>query len=106
MAKLKDIAKACKSKNAGPFEITLDIMFDDAELYERVRDTGVINAALIAKLYGVPESSVLFTPYPPRLCVEGHAAAAHRLGCGRRHRHLRRPAACPAAGHRSADLST
>lgn len=65
MAKLKDIAKACKSKNAGPFEITLDIMFDDAQLYERVRATGVINAALIARLYGVPESSVLFTPYPP-----------------------------------------
>ena len=65
MTKLKDIAKACKSKNAGPFEITLDIMFDDAVLYERVRATGVINAALIAKLYGVPESSVLFTPYAP-----------------------------------------
>lgn len=65
MAKLKDIAKACKSKNAGPFEVTLDIMFDDAALFERVRATGVINAALIASLYGVPESSVLFTEYPP-----------------------------------------
>ncbi|CAN5393026.1 DUF4387 domain-containing protein [soil metagenome] len=65
MTRLKDIAKACKSKNAGPFDITLDIMFDDAALFERVRATGVITAALIAKLYGVPESSVLFTEYPP-----------------------------------------
>ena len=30
MPKLKDIAKACKSKNAGPYELTLDIMFEDA----------------------------------------------------------------------------
>jgi hypothetical protein len=65
VAKLKDIAKACKSKNAGPFEVTLDIMFDNAELFERVRATGVINAGLIASLYGVEPSDVLFTEYAP-----------------------------------------
>jgi hypothetical protein len=65
MKKLKDIAKACKSKNAGPFHITLDIMFDDPPLFERVRATGVINVGLIASLYGVQVSDVLFTEYPP-----------------------------------------
>ena len=65
MARLGDIAKACKSKNAGPFELTLDIMFDDAVTFERVRATGVITPALIARLYHVPESSVVFTEYPP-----------------------------------------
>ena len=65
MAKLGDLAKACKSKNAGPYELTLDIMFDDAATFEKVRATGVINAALIAKLYNVAESSVVFTEYPP-----------------------------------------
>ena len=67
MAKLKDIAKACKSKNAGPFEVTLDIMFDDAELFQRVRATGVIDARLIARLYGVAPGDVLFTEYMPAL---------------------------------------
>lgn len=67
MARLKDIAKACKSKNAGPFAITLDIMFDDPALFERVRATGVVSAALIARLYGVREQDVLFTEYPPAL---------------------------------------
>lgn len=67
MVKLKEIAKACKSKNAGPFDITLDIMFDDAALYERVQASGVISASLIARLYGVHESDVLFTEYPPAL---------------------------------------
>jgi hypothetical protein len=67
MTRLKDIAKACKSKNAGPFHITLDIMFDDAALFDRVRASGVITPALIAGLYRVPVGSVLFTEYAPAL---------------------------------------
>ncbi len=49
MPKLKEIAKACKSKNAGPYELTLDIMFEDAATFEKVRKTGVICPELIAK---------------------------------------------------------
>lgn len=67
MTRLKDIAKACKSKNAGPFHVTLDIMFDDADLFERVRRTGTIRAELIAALYRVPVDQVQFTEYPPAL---------------------------------------
>jgi hypothetical protein len=65
MAKLRELAKACKSKNAGPFEITLDIMFDDATTFEKVRATGVITPQLIAALYRVPVDTVVFTEYPP-----------------------------------------
>lgn len=67
MTPLKDIAKACKSKNAGPFHITLDIMFDDPALFERVRASGVITAPLIAGLYRVPVEAVQFTEYAPAL---------------------------------------
>ena len=80
MAKLKDIAKACKSKNAGPFHITLDIMFDDAALFDRVRATGVITPALIASLYGVAPGEVLFTEYPPALAWK--ATLARRIPSG------------------------
>jgi len=65
MAKLRDLARACKSKNAGPYEITLDIMFGDPETFDKVRRSGVITAALFARLYSVPEGSVLLTEYPP-----------------------------------------
>ena len=65
MPKLKEIAKACKSKNAGPYELTLDIMFDDAATFDKVRRTGVICPALIARLYNVPVASVVFTEFPP-----------------------------------------
>ena len=70
MPKIKDIAKACKSKNAGPFELTLDIMFNDAATFEQVRATGVICPSLVARLYGVKESEVLFTEYPPALAFK------------------------------------
>ena len=70
MALIRDIAKVCKSKNAGPFDLTIDVVFDDAALFERVRATGVLCPALFARLYGVAEADVLFTPYPAGLAFK------------------------------------
>jgi len=64
MPKIRDIAKACKSKNAGPFELTIDVVFDQRAMYERVKATGVLNPALFARLYNVKPEDVLFTEYP------------------------------------------
>ena len=64
MARIRDIAKVCKSKNAGPFELTIDVVFDDPDLFERVRRTRVLGPALFARLYGVKPEDVLFTEYP------------------------------------------
>ena len=80
MPKLKDIAKACKSKNAGPFELTLDIMFEDAATFDKVRATGVINPELIAALYHVPVESVVFTEYPPAFAYK--ATIERRIASG------------------------
>lgn len=63
MPLIKDIAQVCKSKNAGPFDLTIDVVFDNAEIYQKVKDTGVLCARLFAELYNVKESDVLFTPY-------------------------------------------
>jgi len=80
MALIRDIAKACKSKNAGPFEVTIDVVFDDRALFERVRKTGVLGPALFARLYKTRPEDVLFTEYPagnafkatlPRLIASG-----------------------------------
>jgi len=64
MPRIRDIAQVCKSKNAGPFELTIDVVFDSAEMFARVAATGVLNAGLFARLYGVAAEDVLFTPYP------------------------------------------
>jgi hypothetical protein len=58
VVKLVDIADEIRSKNAGPFELTFDIMFDDEEKYARVKSSGVLTKQLIARIYRVPESHV------------------------------------------------
>ncbi len=49
--KLWQVSKLIRSKNAGPFELTFDVIFKDRATYERVRDAKVINAAWFAKTY-------------------------------------------------------
>jgi Domain of unknown function (DUF4387) len=63
VARLRDIAQICKSKNAGPFLVTVDVLFEDPAVYRQVKAAGTLNAALFARLYGVAEEDVLFTPY-------------------------------------------
>jgi hypothetical protein len=63
MTRIRDFASICKSKNAGPFELTIDVIFASDAEFDRVAATGVLNAALFARLYGVDEKQVLFTPY-------------------------------------------
>ena len=64
MARIRDIAKVCRSKNAGPFHLTIDVAFDEQAMFEKVRASRVLGPALFARLYGVAESDVLFTEYP------------------------------------------
>ena len=63
MPRIRDIATVCKSKNAGPFDLTIDVVFDAPETYRKVKESGVLNAVLFARLYDVPEDTVLFNPY-------------------------------------------
>jgi len=57
--KLKDIAKVIRSKNAGPFEITFDIIFKTKEDYEKVKASGVLNKELIARIYNLDPQRIL-----------------------------------------------
>lgn len=56
---LYEIADVIRSKNAGPFELTLDIVFKSREIFDSVRDAKLFTPAMIAKLYGVPVKDVL-----------------------------------------------
>ena len=64
MALIRDIAKVCKSKNAGPFDLTIDVVFETDEMFRRVQAAGVLGPALFARLYAVRAEEVLFTAYP------------------------------------------
>jgi hypothetical protein len=61
--RLYDLAKVLRSKNAGPFELTLDIMFDDEESYQTVKRSGVIDRELVCKLYRVRPEDVYHVVY-------------------------------------------
>ena len=57
-ARLVDLATVLRSKNAGPFELTLDIIFDDQDKYEIVKRSGVISKDLVSRLYKIPPQDI------------------------------------------------
>lgn len=56
--RLGDLAKLLRSKNAGPFMLTIDILLPDRDAYERARSSGLLTAGRIAALYDVPAGEV------------------------------------------------
>ena len=59
MAKLKDMARIIRSKNAGPFELTMDVFFNDQKSFDNVKQSGFFSPALVAGLYNVSEDEVI-----------------------------------------------
>ena len=62
---LKDIANVIRSKNAGPFELTLDVLLKEYEMFEKLRAAEIINKKMIAELYRIPEQDVISIGYFP-----------------------------------------
>lgn len=60
MAQLWEVASLIRSKNAGPFELTFDILFATPENFERVKANNILTRERFATLYGVPEDRVKF----------------------------------------------
>lgn len=56
---LRELAQVIRSKNAGPFELTLDIIFDRKAAYEEVRKSGELTAEKLARLYNIPVDDIL-----------------------------------------------
>jgi Domain of unknown function (DUF4387) len=67
---LYQLAKLVRSKNAGPFEITFDVLFEDAATWRRVVDSDVLSAERMAALYGVPAATVRVFHYEPGLAIK------------------------------------
>jgi hypothetical protein len=55
---LHRIAKTIRSKNAGPFLWTFDIIFDDPQIYAAVRDQELITKESIGTLMSVREEDI------------------------------------------------
>ena len=70
MTCLGDLAKLIRSKNAGPFILTFDIMFDDEASYRRVIDAGVITRGTFARLYSVPVDDITLVQHDAALAIK------------------------------------
>lgn len=57
--KLIDIAGVIRSKNAGPYELTLDIIFKEQEWYRKIKNSLAINRPLISRIYSIPAGDIL-----------------------------------------------
>ncbi|ACL70290.1 DUF4387 domain-containing protein [Halothermothrix orenii] len=56
---ITQLVNVIRSKNAGPYELTFDLIFKDEESYNRVRNEKIINKGLISNLYKIPEDDVI-----------------------------------------------
>ena len=58
MIRLMELAKVLRSKNSGPFMITLDVLFDRAENYYRVKESKVLTPECICAIYGLGKADL------------------------------------------------
>ncbi|MSP83882.1 MAG: DUF4387 domain-containing protein [Alphaproteobacteria bacterium] len=57
--RLRDLARIIRSKNAGPFLLTFDVLFPDLETYQLVWDSGAVTRATVAKALSLPVDQVV-----------------------------------------------
>ncbi len=70
MPKLSTVCRHIRSKNAGPYWITVDLSFPDATSYGRYTAAPALQPAAIARLYAVEESMVKRFEVPDLLTVK------------------------------------
>ena len=68
--RLRDAATFVRSKNAGPFMLTIDLFFDGPDRGRRLVDHGILSPLAVADLYGVPEGDVTVMHLPQASAVK------------------------------------
>ncbi len=61
---LQDVAIEIRSKNAGPFWVTMELFLRDAAAYAIAADPAFLDEEVIGRLYGVPVDGVRFFRLP------------------------------------------
>ena len=68
---LSDLAKTVRSKNAGTDKVTFDVIFRESADYERVKRSGVLSRATVARLLNIAETRVTdFVEYDPAYAIK------------------------------------
>jgi hypothetical protein len=56
---LRNLASVIRSKNAGPYELTFDVMFDSPEIYNKIKDSQALSGLVIERLYGLSSEDIV-----------------------------------------------
>jgi hypothetical protein len=80
MARVRDVCEHVRSKNAGPFWVTIDLFFDGPETFKRYSQCAALGPKLFESLYGADATHVKRIPVEslnmvkisyPRICPQG-----------------------------------
>lgn len=80
MTTIGDLAVLVRSKNAGPFWLTIDVMFDDEQNYRRVRDSDVINRRAIAQMFRRDPADIIVVNHDAALAIKVSFPRPHSSG--------------------------
>jgi len=69
--KLTEVASVIRSKNAGPYELTFDLIFREERLFQQVTKGGTLTKQLIADIFQIDVSQVFsILAYPPAKAIK------------------------------------
>jgi hypothetical protein len=78
---LTDVAEVIRSKTAGPYELTLDIIFSRREDYAFLKEKSFFTRELFAELYRIAPDAVLsVTHFDPACAVKATLVRARASG--------------------------
>ncbi|MBS35871.1 MAG: hypothetical protein CMO26_08095 [Thiotrichales bacterium] len=55
---LGELAAIVRSKNAGPYRLTFDILFDDEQIFRNVVDSGAVSRESVANAFGIDDQAI------------------------------------------------
>lgn len=70
MATLGNLAQLIRSKNAGPWTLTVDVMFPDAATFAGVVRANVLTPAVVEHVLGTPADRVRIFHYAPANAIK------------------------------------
>ncbi|EPE33569.1 hypothetical protein GLAREA_06582 [Glarea lozoyensis ATCC 20868] len=77
---LCDVASVVRSKNSGPYEITLDVLFSQKRIYNLMQTSNILTPSAIAKLYKLREDEIIYCGFYDQAMAFKATIPRKRLG--------------------------
>lgn len=80
MPRLREMTKVLRSKNAGPFMVTFDLMFRNREDMARVVEADVLAPDRLSKILKCAQNDITVHVYPPANAIKITIPRRHSSG--------------------------